>query len=249
MAKYALDTDFSALKPAQAKQWMCEFREMAEEAFAEQDDRARLLAHLLLLKAYANTVREGLLEQGRTLCPLIPKGLELLTDAWEQTAEPCAFQDFAAALYGCFLAETNGEELEEELEAFYEEHFSEQTYSSDEWLLLEWISSLLLQLTALADIQLDFDFYEDFEDAQELGLFDLMESMLNGFAESYAVLLKTSSFDQVYQTQPFQSAAAFVCDALKAAQSAGPEQALALQRDYSQKLLVPKEHLSEIIGA
>lgn len=247
MAQYTLDTDFETLKPTEAVKWMCEFREMVEEAFAEQNDKTRLLGHLLLLEAYTNTVHCGLKAQERQLFPLIQQGLDFLSGYMEETTEPNEFLEFASNLYACVLLNNTGEELLDDQQAFYEEYFDDAELSTDEWLILEWIGGLLLELAVISGEELDFDFYEEFEGVEHIDLFYNMESMLNGLADSYVDLLKISQYNQVYQTKEYQNVVSFVCSSLKTALSAAPEQFVLLQKEYKDKQIVPEEHAADII--
>ncbi len=249
MANYTLDTDFRALKPAQAQKWMCEFCGMAEKAFDGQGTGVRLLGNLLLLEAYINTIRRGLEKQDTSLCPLIPKGLEMLTSYLDGRVEAASFRDFASNLYACVLHYNTGEEIPEAQEAFYEENFGDDEFCASEWSVLEWIGGLMLELAVLDGEELDFDFYEEFEDVEKIDLFYKMEDMMNDFADSCANVLQIhdQTMMEVYQTEPYQNVVGFVCDVLKAAVHAEPEQYAALQQECREMMMVPEEYAAELV--
>ena len=247
MAKYTLDTDFQTLKPTEAVKWMCEFSKMAEEAFANQNNKTCLLGHLLLLKAYTNTVQHGLKAQGKMLFSLIQQWIDFLSGYMEGSMEPNEFQDFASNLYACVLEHNTGEELLDEQQAFCDEYFDDAELSTDEWLILEWVGGLLLELVVISGGELDFDFYEEFEDVEHIDLFYNIETLLNGLADNYVNLLEISNYNQVYQTKEYQNVVSFVCGSLRSALYATPEQFALLQKEYKEKLVVPEEHAMTII--
>ncbi len=247
MAKYTLDTDFKTLSINQTKKWICEFCQMTEEAFKKQDTKSRLLAHILLLEAYTNTIAQGLKEHNRQLFTLIKKGLDFLLDYMNDVIKPTEFQEFAENLYSCVLEHNTGEEIQECQQNFYQKHFVNIDMSTDEWLILEWIGVLLLELVVIEGGELDLDFYEEFEDVENIDLFYTMEDMLNGLAESCANILGIDNYEQVYQAELFQNIIIFVCNTLKTALTATVNQYMALCEEYHQKTIVPKEYVERII--
>lgn len=248
MPKYTLSIDFQTLKPTEAVKWMCEFCQMAEEMFANQDNRIRLLGHVLLLESYTNTVRQGLNAHQRQLFPLVQQGLDFLCGYLEGTIEVNEFQEFAGNLYACVLENNTGEELLEDKQDFYDEYFGQAELSADEWMLLEWIGGLLLELVVISGGELDFDFYEEFEGVEHIDLFYNIEGLLSGLADSWVNILGIKNYNQVYQEKQYQNIVTFVCNSLKTALNATPDQFSLLLKEYSQKLIVPEEYVANIIA-
>ena len=77
MEKYTLDTDFSSLKGSQTYDWMLEFSDMVEEAFAEKDNRFCLLGNLLFMEIYVHTIRKGLTNRNEPLSAILQKALDI----------------------------------------------------------------------------------------------------------------------------------------------------------------------------
>ena len=57
--KYTLNTDFSSLNGPKAANWIMDFQDMAEDAFADSSSHSRLLGNLLILEPYLHTIRQG----------------------------------------------------------------------------------------------------------------------------------------------------------------------------------------------
>ena len=150
-------------------------------------------------------------------------------------------------MYACVLEHNTGEELLDDQQAFCDEYFDDAELSTDEWLILEWIGGLLLELVVISGGELDFDFYEEFEDVEHIDLFYNIETVLNGLADNYVNLLKISNYNQVYQTKEYQNVVSFVCSSLRTALHATTEQFALLQKEYKEKLVVPEEHAKAII--
>ena len=250
MSKYTLETDFKSLKPKEAVKWMCEFPNIAEQAFEASGTDTRLLGHMLLLKAYINTISCGLKEHGRELSLLIFNGMSFLSDYIKGAAEPREFKEFACNVYACVLNNNTGEEITDSQEEFFEENFADEELTLDEWFILEWIGGLLLELCVISGEQLDFDFFSEFEDVENIDLFYNMESMLSNFAERCADIfeINDSSYEKVYQTELFKQVNLFVCRTLKRALIATKEQYEDLQKEYENKLMIPEEYIGNMLN-
>ena len=103
--KYTLDTDFSSLNGPKAANWMMDFQDMAEDAFADSGSHSRLLGNLLILEPYMHTLRQGLADLGRTVPVILQKAIDLLWDYLEGKKAVSDFQDFANNLYAAKLLE------------------------------------------------------------------------------------------------------------------------------------------------
>ena len=62
MEGYAIFTDYTQLNKQQANDWVQDCSQLAEEAFRNCSNSARLLGNLLVLEQYCHTVRQGLAE-------------------------------------------------------------------------------------------------------------------------------------------------------------------------------------------
>ena len=111
--KYALDTDFSSLNGPKAANWMMDFQDMIEDAFADSSSHTRLLGNLLILEPYMHTLRQGLADQGRTVPVILQKAIDPLWDYLEGKKAVSDFQDFANNLYAATLDYNVGEEITE----------------------------------------------------------------------------------------------------------------------------------------
>ena len=58
--KYTLDTDFSTLNGPKADNWLRNFIDMTERAFAGRDNQTRLLGNLLVTELCVHMLRQGL---------------------------------------------------------------------------------------------------------------------------------------------------------------------------------------------
>lgn len=248
MAKYNLDTDFSTLKIGQRNTWMCEFCDMADEAFSDSDNKAALLGHMLILKAYVNTVSEVLRENNREISPLVAEGMDWLLKYIDKKAGADEFVDFADRLYSCVLCFNTGEELDGEREEFNQKYFDNVTLSPDEWSIMGWIGALLLEISVIEGEQLDFDFFDEFEYVDRIDLFYYIEDILNSAADSFADILQIDKLDKVYETEPFEQLVDFVCSSLKKAVKAEDKEYSNLIQEYSKKWIVPESYAAKIIA-
>lgn len=71
--------------------------------------------------------------------------------------------------------------------------------------------------------------------------------MLNGFADTCVNIFKIDNYNQVYQTKLYQDIILFVRTGLKTVQCATPEQFVSLQKEYSQKSILPEEYVADIV--
>ena len=254
MEKFTLDTDFSTLSGSQTNEWILGFREMTKEAFAESDDRIRLLGNLLIMEQYIHTLRQGLAANSEYLSDTLQHAMDLLWDYLEGRTVPTDFQDFANNLFASVAYNNIGEDLTDTQAEFYSEYFSDKELSGCEWLGIEWCSILLIQLVANEGGRVDFNELDmnepiDFGEVEEL--LNILEDASIEFTgtpcpSSMAKdLMKTE--EQVHQTPLFREIISHIQNSLKTALSADPDQFLALRKEYQQYTIIPEEYAADLM--
>ena len=102
MEEYTLKTNFAALVVPYANEYLIDFRNIVEKAFAHSDSRPRLLGNLLVLERYCNTVQQGLTADKAQLCVCLRYAQGLLWDYLGGRVTAADFQDFAMIImHGC----------------------------------------------------------------------------------------------------------------------------------------------------
>ena len=254
--KYTLDTDFSTLQGAETERWMEGFPQMTRSAFAERNNRTKLLAHLLILEPYVHTLRLALAERDEQPSEEMERGMELLWGYLEGTASLADFEDFANNLFSATVHYNTGEELTKTQRVFYEEHLQALEGNGLEWSALGWISDLLITLTASEGGRLDFPLDAESQPVYRQIFFTDVEELLNGLADFCidAVEIPMASsrakdyiaaIHQAYETPLFRQVVAQVLQGMRTALTAQPEQYEVLRREYQGYLLVPEEYLEE----
>lgn len=179
--KYTLNTDFSSLNGPKAANWIMDFQDMAEDAFADSS-HSRLLGNLLILESYVHTLRQSLADRGRTVSDVCQEALDIHWDYLEGKKAASDFQDFANNLYAATLNYNVGEEITDTQAEFYEKHVDLPWGSTCEWQILTWLSVLLMEVVAISGGRLDFEKYEEYEQDVD---FAEMEEMLNMLADVF----------------------------------------------------------------
>ena len=128
--KYTLDTDFAALNGPKASNWLKNFSDIAKSAFANSDDRSRLLGNLLVAELCICTLRQGLDVEGEPFPPIIQRSLDLLWGCLNSQTVSVDFQDYANNLYACTLEHDVGVDLTDIQAEFYKKHFGNTKRSS-----------------------------------------------------------------------------------------------------------------------
>ena len=165
MQEYTLKTNFAALMEPYANEYLIDFRNIVEKAFAHSDSRPRLLGNLLVLERYCNTVQQGLAADKAQLCVCLRYARGLLWDYLGGRVAAADFQDFANDYFAWFLEHNVGSE------GFCSEHFAE--YFADscpdpyEWIAVEWSCDLLMKLVSIEGGRME---YENFEECGKLDL-------------------------------------------------------------------------------
>lgn len=253
--KYTLDTDFSSLDGPKAANWMMDFQDMAHDAFADSSSHTRLLGNLLILEPYMHTLRQGLVDQGRTVPVILQKAMDPLWDYLEGKKEVSDFQDFANNLYAATLDYNVGEEITEEQAEFSRNFVDIPWGKTCEWQILTWLSTLLMEVVATCGGRLDFEEFEDYE--QEID-FSEMDEMLNMLADAGIELIGMplseskaadvmNAWEQISQTPLFRQVVERIQNGLKAALSAVPEQYPALREEYRQYTILPEEYAAKLL--
>lgn len=253
--KYTLDTDFSSLNGPKAANWMMDFQDMIEDAFADSSSHTRLLGNLLILEPYMHTLRQGLADQGRTVPVILQKAIDPLWDYLEEKKEVSDFQDFANNLYAATLDYNVGEEITEEQEEFSRNFVDIPWGKTCEWQILTWLSTLLMEVVATCGGRLDFEEFEEYE--QEID-FSEMDEMLNMLADAGIELIGMplseskaadvmNAWERVSQTPLFRQVVERIQNGLKAALSAVPEQYPALREEYRRYTILPEEYAAKLL--
>ncbi len=255
--KYTLDMDFSALEGAKAVNWVNRFRDMLEDAFSGSSNHARLLANLLMLEQFTCTVRQGMASTGMGLPAAIGQSFALLWNTLEGKNTPVEYEDLANNLWACTLHYNVGEEITDAQEEFYREALQDMGHAGKDWMILTWLSMLLLEQVVIAGGRLDFEEYGELEDCKQVSFVEA-ENMLNTLADACIDLTGTpfpSSFakdylkalDMVYQTPLFRQIVRQIQDAAKAALTAAPADYPALREEYRNRPILPDEFAEALL--
>lgn len=258
MEKYTLDTDFSSLKGSQTYDWMLEFSDMVEEAFAEKDNRFCLLGNLLFMEIYVHTIRKGLTNRNEPLSAILQKALDILWNYLAGYTDPNIFQDFANNLYACILAYNVGEDLNNVQMAFDQNYFADKDFITCEYQVIEWCAGLLIQLVAIEGGQLyREDLQEDLERYNRVDFYGLEEmlNLLENICIDYANISRLSNTiediikaeEQVHQTVLFQQIIKQLQNSLKTALNAKPEQFMSLRNEYQKYSIIPAENSQQFL--
>lgn len=233
--KYTLDTDFSALNRPKAANWLRNFVDLTESAFADCDSCSRLLGNLLVMELCACTLRQGLDAQGNPFPPVIQRGLDMLWNCLKEQMVSTDMQDFANDLYACSLEHNAGEDLTDTQEVFFKKHFGGSKKSTYEWSVTDDIAVLLMKCTAIYGGRLDFEEFEACEqiDFREISYsLDFFQDVCIGFTNTPCPTARAKDVEKalelVYQTPLFRQLVGLIQGALKTALTATPEQYSAL---------------------
>lgn len=253
MEKYTLDTDLSSLTDTQTNEWILEFHDMIEDAFADSDNHSRLLGNLLIMERYTNTLCQGLKAQDKKLSFGVQKAMDLLWDYLNNRIIPADFQDFANDLYTCFLAFNIGTK-DDEPEEFCNKYFNGIAPEAYENVALEWSSCLLMELISITGAHLE---HEDFEEICEIDFYGI-NKMLDLLEDACIELTKTplrsnltqdfiEAIKQVHLTPLFRQIIYHIQKDLKTALNAIPNQFLSLKEEYRQYTIIPKEYATALL--
>lgn len=255
MGKHTLDTDFSALNGPKAHNWILKFRDMADSAFADRDNRSRLLGSLLIIEQYVHTLREGLSADGKQISPVLETALDYLWDYLEGRAAATDFQDFANNIYAGSLACSVGEELTDTQEKFYQEHFHDTELSPVERQIITWVSGLLVEVVAIEGGRLDFEEIADYERISFADIDDLIAFLTDAAISIAGISLLSDkggdyarAAEQVYQTALFRHMIEHIQNSLQTALNAAPEQYSSLRTEYQKYTIIPAEYIADLMG-
>ena len=252
--KYTLDTDFSALNGPKAANWLRNFRDMTESAFAGRDNRTRLLGNLLVIELCAHTLHQGLKEEGLPYPTIIQQSLDMLWDCLKEQAMSTDMQDFANNLYACVLEYNVGEDLTDSQAAFYKEHLGSRKRSTYEWAILGKVALLLMEWTAIYGNRLDFEEFELCEQIDFTGISECLDffpdvciNLTNTPCPSSGAKDVRQAMDMVYQTPLFRQLVHLIQDALKTALLATAEQYKPLREEWQKRGILPDEYALDLI--
>lgn len=253
MEEYAVFTDFTTLSKKQANDWVEHCSALAEEAFRNYSDSTRLLGNLLILEQYYHTICQGMAENEEEPEAIWQESLDLLWNYLYGTVQPEEFADFANNLYACVLEYMVGEELTDEQQEFYENHFQDSSDYTCQWNILSWTATLLMELTAIHGGKVE----EEFLDCEQIDFVEVDE-MLNFLSEVCIELAEVEcesnhaadvikAFEDVCVTPLFQSVVSNIQKALKDAWHATPEQYQTLREAYQKNGILPDEYAAELL--
>lgn len=253
--KYTLDTDFSALNGPKVANWLRNFGDMTETAFADSDNYTRLLGNLLVIELCIHTLRQGLEAKGQPFPTVTQRGLDLLWDSLAKQAELDTFQDFANNLYACVLEYAVGEKLTDTQTMFYREYLGDTKRYAYEWTIHEWMAVLSMEWTAIRGGRLDFELFETCKQVDFSGIIDMLNLLPDSCIDLTGISRPAISWakdchkaeEQVYQTPLFQQLVAQIQGALKAALTATPEQYRPLREEWQKRGILPDEYALDLI--
>ena len=252
MEEYTLKTNFAVLVVPYANEYLIDFRNIVEKAFAHSDSRPRLLGNLLVLERYCNTVQQGLTADKAQLCVCLRYAQGLLWDYLGGRVAAADFQDFANDYYAWLLEHNVGPE------GFCSEHFAE--YFADscpdayEWFAVEWSCGLLMQLVSIEGGRVD---HEDFEECEKLDFYgplcmlDMMEDVCIGLTDTPVVSNRGTDLEkamtQVRKTSLFQEIVMHVQNDLQTALLAAPTEYEALRKEYGQYTIIQEQYAARML--
>lgn len=252
MSKYEMFSDYTLLNKKDAYDFVTNISKLADEAFKNSDNKARLLGNLLILEQYFNTLKDGLNENDEKPTPITYKSVDMLWNYLYGKVKAFDFDDFANNLYACVLEYMVGEELTDEQSEFYENNFPNDSISSMEWQIIGWISYLLLELTAIHGGKINFDEFKacDFIDFVSLDeILNILSDACIDFAEveckSNMAKDVIKAFEDVCITPLFQSIIHKIQRSLKDALNTKPEDYENLRNQ--QTSILPQEFAADFL--
>ena len=256
MGTYTLDMDFSALNGPKANEWLANFREIAQDAFADKDSRCRLLGNLLVLERYIHTLEQGLRQTGKPLSKGTRSAVDQLWAYLEGRAVPAEFAEFANNLYACLLFYNVGESLSDEQAAFNKAYFGDVDYlRAGEDTAAGWAFSLLLQLVAIEGGRLDYSEFTRCTQVDFAGIQEMLELLDDACIEltgtpcpSNGAWNYLNALKEVHLTPLFRQIVSHIQHDLQTARTALPEQYGALREAYREKTILPEEYAGAFLA-
>lgn len=253
MGSLTLDTDFTTLNEKESKEWILNFREMVQEAFAESDNRTCLLGNLLVLEEYVHTIGDGL-ENDVPLSIVLKEAIDILWNYLDGNTTFNDFQDFANNLFACVLAFNVGEDLTEKQQNFCQKYFGDGDMSGCEAQAIGWCSGLLMQLVAIEGGRLDYDEFDDVSRIDFYGveemltiLEDICIDLTDTPVASHRAVDLERAEGQVHKTQLFQNLIKHIQDCLRTARNANSDDFLHLRNEYQKHGLLPKQYCKDLL--
>ena len=256
MGTYTLDTDFSALNGPKAGEWLANFRELAQDAFADRENRSRLLGNLLVLERYIHTLEQGLRQTGGQLSKGTRSAVDQLWAYLEGHTVPADFADFANNLYACLLFYDVGESLSDEQAAFDKAYFGDVDYLRvGEDTAAGWAFGLLLQLVAIEGGRLDYSEFTRCTQVDFAGIQEMLELLDDACIELTGTPCPSNeagnylnALKEVHLTPLFRQIVSHVQHDLQTARTALPEQYGTLREAYREKTILPEEYAGAFLA-
>ncbi|MDE7326725.1 MAG: hypothetical protein K2N63_10670 [Lachnospiraceae bacterium] len=254
MGEYSLNTDFSSLQEPQAGEWILHFSKLAEEAFEDVDSRRRVLANLLVLERFINTLRQGLAANKAKISKGLEEARRLLWDYLNGYVEPDAFQDFANNYYACLYALNVGDVDIDAPKEFYTEYFGDSNLESYERIAIEYSSILLIELVSLAGGRIDFD---DFKDCTKIDFY-VVDNIIHLLKDACIELTHTprpsssasnqpKAEQQLHCTPLFRELIKHIQDDLQLALTDNMVDLFALKQAYTHHTILPQEYAQKLL--
>ena len=250
--RHGTTADFSALEGAQTGEWLLNFTAAANRAFADRDDRVRLLANLLVLERFINTLSQGLAESNRAVSRGLQHARGLLWDYLMGRTVPADFRDFANDYYACLYAFNVGSVEQDAPKDFYSQYFSDSSPEACELLAVEWSSCLLIPPVVAAGGHIDFEECEDWKQIDFYGV-DIMLNLLKDACVELTGISRAAGRNvgqeqpEVHRTPLFREIVRKIQKDLRTALSASPVEYASLQKEYEQHTIIPREYAGALL--
>lgn len=252
MPEHIFQIDIASIINSQTDDWSRKWTMEMENAFKNSDNHLRLLANLLVMEQYINTLRQGLAASGKTLSAGLERACNILWDFLDSRIAPTDFEDFANDYYDCLLAYNVGETTDTPKE-FYDKYFAGSDPDAYELLAIEWSSGLLMQLVAIADGNVDFEEFEDCERIDFYGIsimLSILEDACIGLTNtpcSGDMESRKEALTQVHRSTLFQEIIKHVRDCVQTALNAAPDTYESLRHEYVQYPIISAEYASALL--
>lgn len=252
MQKHTFQIDITSIIHSQTDEWLQKLTMEMENAFKNSDNHMRLLANLLVMEQYTNTLRQGLAASGKTLSTGLECARNILWDFLNARIAPTDFEAFANDFYDCLLAYNVGE-ITDAPKEFYDKYFTGSEPDAYELLAIEWSSGLLMQLVSIAGGNVDFEEFEDCERIDFYGI-AIMLSILEDACIGLTIIPRPDDMEsreealtQVHRSTLFQEIVRHVQNSVQTALNAAPDTYDSLRHDYSQYTILPEKYASALL--
>lgn len=254
MRELTFFSDFTSLSQKDAGKWVEKCSTLAESALKDSSHEVHVLANVLLLEQYFNTWRQGLQKEGKELAPVVSKTMDLLWDYLFGTKAPSEFENYANCLYACTLEYLVGEELTEEQNVFYQEHFNHIDSQTIPWDVLCLAALLMLELVSIHGGKVEFDELEDYHEVDFMSVGEILNQFNDACVELAGIECPScfakdviKAMDEALTTPLFQSIVSKVQKSFLDAMNAEPQDYEKLREAYRQYAFLPEKLAQEFL--